>query len=141
MVTQLVGGDFWTTFGLLRPPGWGWPSSRVSSQSGLVSRSPWSRFSLGLSEATFLASTPLPGSISFFLPFLGALAFAYFVTHWNVRAAEIAGIALSTTSVAVVYSVMVETGLNKAELGKLILAACFVTDLGTVIALGVLFAS
>ncbi len=88
-----------------------------------------------------MASTPLPGSISFFLPFLGALAFAYFVTHWNVRAAEIAGIALSTTSVAVVYSVMVETGLNKAELGKLILAACFVTDLGTVIALGVLFAS
>src|SRR5207249_8092160 len=67
--------------------------------------------------------------------------FAYFVTHWNLRAAEIAGIALSTTSVAVVYSVMVETGLNKTELGKLILAACFVTDLGTVIALGVLFAS
>lgn len=81
------------------------------------------------------------GGISFLLPFLGAMAFAYFVTHWNLRAAEIAGIALSTTSVAVVYSVMVETGLNKTELGKLLLAACFVTDLGTVIALGVLFAS
>ncbi len=81
------------------------------------------------------------GGISFFLPFAGAMAFTYFVTHWNPRAAEIAGIALSTTSVAVVYSVMIETGLNKTELGKLILAACFVTDLGTVIALGVLFAS
>ena len=69
------------------------------------------------------------------------MAFTYFVTHWNLRAAEIAGIALSTTSVAVVYSVMIETGLNKTEIGKLILAACFVTDLGTVIALGALFAN
>ncbi len=81
------------------------------------------------------------GSISFLIPFLGAFAFALFIAHWNLRAAEIAGIALSTTSVAVVYSVMVETGLNRTQLGKLILAACFVTDLGTVVALGVLFAS
>jgi Kef-type K+ transport system membrane component KefB len=36
---------------------------------------------------------------------------------------------------------MIETGLNRTELGKLILAACFITDLGTVIALGVLFAN
>jgi hypothetical protein len=35
----------------------------------------------------------------------------------------------------VVYAVTVETGLNREELGKLILAACFVTDLGTVLAL------
>jgi hypothetical protein len=48
---------------------------------------------------------------------------------------------LSTTSVAVVYAVMVETGLNKTELGKIILAACFVTDLGTVLALGIVFAN
>ena len=57
------------------------------------------------------------------------------------HAAEIGGIALSTTSVAVVYAVMVETGLNRHDLGKLILAACFITDLGTVLALGGLFAS
>ena len=50
----------------------------------------------------------------------------------------ICGIALSTTSVAVVYAVMIETGLNETDFGKLILAACFVTDLGTVVALGVL---
>ena len=47
---------------------------------------------------------------------------------------------MSTTSVAVVYAVMVETGFNKAELGKIILAACFITDLGTVLALGIVFA-
>jgi Kef-type K+ transport system membrane component KefB len=83
----------------------------------------------------------LIGGISFLLPFLGAMAFTLFVIHWNLHAAQIAGVALSTTSVAVVYAVMVETGLNKTELGKLILAACFVTDLGTVIALGALFAN
>lgn len=81
------------------------------------------------------------GAIAFFVPFLGALAFAYFVAGWDRAAAEIAGIALSTTSVAVVYAVMVETGLNRTELGKLILAACFVNDFGTVLALGVLFAN
>jgi Kef-type K+ transport system membrane component KefB len=61
------------------------------------------------------------------------------VLGWHRQAAEIGGVALSTTSVAVVYAVMVETGLNRRDIGKLILAACFVTDLGTVLALGGLF--
>ena len=81
------------------------------------------------------------GAVSFFLPFAAAMAYAYYVSGWNLHAAEICGIALSTTSVAVVYATMVETGLNRTELGKLILAACFVTDFGTVLALGVLFAN
>lgn len=81
------------------------------------------------------------GFVSFLLPFLGAFGFCYFVLDWSLRASEIGGIALSTTSVAVVYAVMVETGLNREELGKLILAACFVTDLGTVFMLGGLFTS
>jgi hypothetical protein len=36
---------------------------------------------------------------------------------------------------------MVETGLNRRDIGKLILAACFATDLGTVLALGGFFAT
>jgi Kef-type K+ transport system membrane component KefB len=80
------------------------------------------------------------GSLSFFAPFLGAMAYAYFVAGWSVSASEIAGIALSTTSVAVVYAVMLERGYNNTELGKIILAACFITDLGTVLALGLIFA-
>jgi len=80
------------------------------------------------------------GALSFLLPCAAAFAYAYYVAGWNLQAAQIAGIALSTTSVAIVYAVMVETGLNKTEMGKIILAACFVTDLGTVLALGVLFA-
>ena len=41
---------------------------------------------------------------------------------------------------AVVYSVMLETGFNRTPFGKGILGACFINDLGTVIALGLLFA-
>jgi Kef-type K+ transport system membrane component KefB len=80
------------------------------------------------------------GVISFAIPFVAAFVFAYFVAGWDLQAAEIAGVALSTTSVAVVYAVMIESGLAEQDLGKTILAACFVTDLGTVLALGVLFA-
>jgi Kef-type K+ transport system membrane component KefB len=81
------------------------------------------------------------GLVSFLAPFLAAWAYALFVAHWTPEGAKICGVALSTTSVAVVYAVMIETGLNRTQIGKLILAACFVTDLGTVVALGVLFAN
>ena len=81
------------------------------------------------------------GFVSFLFPYLGCMLAARFLLDWPWPQAQIAGISLSTTSVAVVYAVMVETGLNKTELGKIILAACFVTDLGTVLALGIVFAS
>lgn len=81
------------------------------------------------------------GVLSFLIPFLGAMAYAYFIVGWTFPQAAIAGISLSTTSVAVVYAVMIETGYNETELGKLILAACFITDLGTVVALGIFFAN
>ncbi len=80
------------------------------------------------------------GLVGFTGPFLGAAAIAHFVLHWATRASWLAGIALSTTSVAVVYAVMLELGLNRTEFGKGILAACFVNDLVTVIGLGLIFA-
>jgi len=114
--------------------------------------SPWIDFlaTFGSGLLTFLAGAEIEpealrrhlkptlviGTISFSFPFAGAWLFALYVAGWDLHAAQIAGIALSTTSVAVVYAVMVETGLNQTELGKLILAACFVTDFGTVLALG-----
>lgn len=81
------------------------------------------------------------GFVSFLFPLLGAFGFCRFALGWHLHAAEIGAVALSTTSVAVVYAVMIETGLNRHDIGKLILAACFVTDLGTVLALGGLFAN
>lgn len=89
----------------------------------------------------FLLPSLAIGGLGFVLPFAGAWAFAWFALGWHWHASQIAGIALSTTSVAVVYAVMVETGLNETDLGKLILTSCFICDLGTVGALGVLFAN
>src|SRR5438067_3566076 len=86
-----------------------------------------------------LKESVLIGGLSFALPFFGAGLFAYLVAGWDLRQAEIAGVALSTTSLAVVYAVLVETGLTDTEIGKIIMAATFVTDLGTAVALSVLF--
>lgn len=82
----------------------------------------------------------LIGTAGFLAPFLGCTAIAYFILGWNAGASWLVGVALSTTSVAVVYAVMLEFGLNKTEFGKVILAACFINDLGTVVALGLIFA-
>lgn len=80
------------------------------------------------------------GLVGFFAPFLGCAAAAYYLLSWDARASWLAGVALSTTSVAVVYAVMLEFGFNKTDYGKTVLAACFVNDLGTVLALGMIFA-
>jgi len=87
-----------------------------------------------------LRASVLIGVISFLVPFALVWLFAQFVLGWPLHQAQIAGIALSTTSVAVIYAVMIEGGLSDTSLGKMILAACFITDFGTVLALGVLFA-
>jgi Kef-type K+ transport system membrane component KefB len=121
----------------------------------LGAKLPWLTFvaSTGAVMLTFLAGAELdPGTmrarwaevlvvglVSFAAPFLGCTAIARHVLKWSPQASWLAGIALSTTSMAVVYAVMMETGLNRTEHGKGILGACFVTDLGTVIALGLIF--
>jgi Kef-type K+ transport system membrane component KefB len=81
----------------------------------------------------------LIGSFSFLLPFFGTVAFTYYLSDWSLQGALIAGCALSTTSLAVVYSVLVETGLSKTTIGKKIMSATFITDMGTALSLSVLF--
>jgi Kef-type K+ transport system membrane component KefB len=79
------------------------------------------------------------GLVSFGAPFVVVGLLAYFALGWNHRQAEIAGIALSTTSLAVVYAVLVETGLSRELVGKRLMSATFVTDMATVTALTILF--
>jgi glutathione-regulated potassium-efflux system ancillary protein KefC len=126
------------------------------STAFLGAKQPWITFLAGAGSIvlTFLAGAELDpvvfrarwkeatgiGLVGFFAPFLGCAAIAHWILGWPLRAAWLAGVALSTTSVAVVYAVMLELGLNKTEFGKAILAACFINDLGTVIALGLIFA-
>jgi len=128
----------------------------VIGGAGLGAQTPWVGFLAGTGAIvlTFLAGAELDPSIfrtkwkeatvvglaGFFAPFLGSAAIAYYVLHWDPMPAWLAGVALSTTSVAVVYAVMLELGFNTTQYGKAILAACFINDLGTVIALGLIFA-
>ncbi|MCU0558168.1 MAG: cation:proton antiporter [Desulfobacterales bacterium] len=116
----------------------------------------WLRFlaSSGAVLLTFLAGAELEpevirkkwkevsvvGVVGFLAPFFGCTALAYYVLGWDPRASWLGGIALSTTSMAVVYAVTLETGFNRTDYGKGILGACFVNDLGTVLALGLIFA-
>lgn len=81
----------------------------------------------------------LIGLFSFLLPFVGVFLYTYYIENWDFSASLIGGVALSTTSLAVVYSVLVETNLSKTEIGKLIMAATFITDMGTALALSFLF--
>jgi len=81
----------------------------------------------------------LMGFFSFILPFIGTFLYTHIVTHWTLKASLIAGTALSTTSLAVVYSVLVETGLQKTEIGKLLMSSTFITDMGTALVLSILF--
>jgi len=81
----------------------------------------------------------LIGAFSFLIPFIGVFLYAYYITGWSLQASLIAGIALSTTSLAVVYSVLVETNLSKTEIGKLIMASTFITDMGVALAMSILF--
>ncbi len=122
----------------------------------LGANDPWIKFLSGTGAIilTFLAGAELDpvifkekwkeamgiGLASFFAPFLGCAAAAYYLLHWTPEAGWLTGVALSTTSVAVVYAVMLEFGLNTSIYGKTVLAACFITDLGTVLALGLIFA-
>jgi len=79
------------------------------------------------------------GLVSFAGPFAVATLVAWGLLDWSVRASLIAGTALSTTSLAVVYAVLVESGLNATRVGKLLMSACFVTDLATALALSAIF--
>ncbi|MFO7694634.1 MAG: cation:proton antiporter [Vicinamibacterales bacterium] len=131
-------------------------AARFVGPEALGAKEPWLVFiaSSGAVLLTFLAGAELDpatmrakwkevllvGLVSFAAPFLGCAAVARFVLGWSPASSWLAGIALSTTSMAVVYAVMLETGFNKTDFGKGILGACFVTDLGTVIALGLMFA-
>jgi Kef-type K+ transport system membrane component KefB len=79
------------------------------------------------------------GLVSFVGPFVVAWLISWSLLGWTLKASLIAGTALSTTSLAVVYAVLVETGLNATRIGKLIMSACFVTDMATALALSAIF--
>jgi Kef-type K+ transport system membrane component KefB len=121
----------------------------------LGSEESWVKFlsGAGVMLLTFLAGAELEpdvlklkwkeavslGSVSFLVPFFLSAAVAHYLLGWGVMPSWLAGVALGGTSVAVVYTEMMQHGLNGTDFGKVLLGACFVTDLGNVIALGLIF--
>ncbi len=117
--------------------------------------SSWIKFlsTVGAVLLTFLAGSELEpeilkakwkqagavGMVSFLVPFVACAGAAHFILGWETMASWLAGLALSTTSAAVVYAVTLEFGFNKVEYGKIMLIATFVTDVATVLALGLTF--
>jgi glutathione-regulated potassium-efflux system ancillary protein KefC len=134
----------------------GYAAYNFNLTNNLSLNADWLKFCTGVGAIllTFLAGAELNpdamkskikevsviGLIGFFAPFIGCSLIAYYLIGWNLQASLLCGIALSTTSMAVVYAVMLEYGFNKTEFGKGVLGACFINDLGTVIALGLIFA-
>ncbi len=128
----VVGGN---VFGLTTTP---WMDFLASFASIVLTFLAGTEVDPTLLREKFKASM-LIGGLSFLLPFALTIPVAFFLLGWDFRASEIAGVALSTTSLAVVYAVLVETGLTETSIGKLIMAACFITDFGTALALSILF--
>jgi Kef-type K+ transport system membrane component KefB len=101
---------------------------------GLRANAEWINFlaMLGSGVLTFLAGAEIDpvslranlrasmtiGLVSFLLPFIAVWMFAQHVLGWSLHEAQIAGIALSTTSVAVVFAVMIEGGYSATAMGK-----------------------
>jgi Kef-type K+ transport system membrane component KefB len=134
----------------------GYTAYKLHATDSLDLHADWLKFCTGMGAIllTFLAGAELNpdamksklrevsviGLIGFAAPFIGCTLIAHYLIGWNLQASLLCGIALSTTSMAVVYAVMLEYGFNQTDFGKGVLGACFINDLGTVVALGLIFA-
>jgi len=133
----------------------GYAAYKLNYTDKLTLNADWLKFCAGVGAIllTFLAGAELNpdvvktklkevsviGFVGFLAPFTGCSLIAYYILGWGLQPSLLAGVALSTTSMAVVYAVMLEYGFNKTDFGKGVLGACFINDLGTVIALGLIF--
>jgi glutathione-regulated potassium-efflux system ancillary protein KefC len=128
----------------------------VIGSAALGTNESWVRFlsDAGMVALTFLAGTDLDPAIfklrwkevsavglaGLLFPFFGCTAATHYLLGWDVMPSWLAGVAMATSSVAVIYAVLMEFGFNATDFGKTMLAACFVTDLGSAVILGTIFA-
>lgn len=120
----------------LEPPGW---LTHVGAFGGLL--------------LTFLAGAEVDAALlrrhagkaaavglgSFLAPLAAGYLFCRYAAGWSPAASLLAGIALSETSLAVVYSVLAETGRGASRTGRLLMACTFVTNTLTAVALSLAF--
>ncbi len=79
------------------------------------------------------------GLVSFLVPFLGIFALMQGFWSFGRRPAALVAIALSTTSLALVYSILSERGLLARKPGQVILSAAMVVDVISMLGLAILF--
>ncbi len=118
---------------------------------------PWIVFLAGAGALllTFLAGTELEpsslkgmwreaavtGAVSFCTPLIGVVAVARFVLGWSMPASSLAAVALSTACVSVVYTIMLDSQMNRTRLGQSLLAASYVNNLFSATVMCVLLAT
>jgi len=137
-IIEVVTGAILGNLGILHAESW---MTYIANLGGIIlTFLAGTEINLRLMHEKFKESFLL-GFFSFFIPFVGVSSLTYLLAGWSAQASLIGGVALSTTSLAVVYSVLVESGLCNSDIGKIIMAATFITDMGTAIALSILFIS
>lgn len=90
-------------------------------------------------DARALARAPRPalllGGVAFTVSFAAAFAVARFALDWSLTAALVSAMVLAETSLAVTYAVLFDLGLLDSDLGRLVTAAVFLTDVAAALAL------
>ncbi|MDI6814414.1 MAG: cation:proton antiporter, partial [Desulfitobacteriaceae bacterium] len=81
------------------------------------------------------------GTMAFAAPLVGVVGALTLLTDWSWQARLAGGLALTTTSVAVVYAVLSEYELIKMPTAKTIIAVTFVNDILTLIGINFIHAS
>lgn len=76
---------------------------------------------------------------SFLAPLAAGFLFCRYAAGWSWQASLVTGIALSETSLAVVYSALTETGQAGSRTGKLLMVCTFLTNSLTALALSLAF--
>ncbi len=79
------------------------------------------------------------GFSSYFFPLVSIFYFAHYVLHYPFEASLLIGIALSTTSLALVYPLLKEKGLLQHSTGQVLLAAAMIVDISSMLTMSFLF--
>ncbi|RLG13708.1 MAG: hypothetical protein DRN71_04365 [Candidatus Nanohalarchaeota archaeon] len=84
-------------------------------------------------------SSMVIGSASFLVPFLAVYLLTIYFLHYSFEQALLTGIALSTTSIAIVYPMLLKSKERLDDIGKKILSAAMIVDLLSMTTLSLLF--
>ncbi len=78
------------------------------------------------------------GILIFVVPLIGILLSLTLLTDWSLSTKLAIGLALSDTSIAIVYTILSEYGMMRTELAKTIIAVTIVTNVLTIVGLSLI---